>query len=142
MHRPRCRPRPAKFSVHRGSRLHPLHAPLIQFVSNDPRLRPVAPAPRQKKVDRLRAEVPRLALQAASPNGGTLQDLAKQVLEIADRGLARRARLNRMGDTEQGFLNPLREIAASGLTNADRMLALYHGAWGGDAANVYAAESY
>jgi glutamate--cysteine ligase len=92
--------------------------------------------------DRLRSEVPRLALQAASPNGGTLQDLAKQVLEIADRGLARRARLNRMGDTEQGFLNPLREIANSGLTNADRMLALYHGAWGGDVANVYAAESY
>ncbi len=92
--------------------------------------------------DRLRAEVPRLALQAASPNGGTLQDLAKQVLEIADRGLARRARLNRMGDTEQGFLNPLREIAASGLTNADRMLTLYNGAWGGDVAKAYAAESY
>jgi glutamate--cysteine ligase len=92
--------------------------------------------------ERLRAEVPRLALQAASPGGGTLQDLAKQVLEIADRGLARRARLNRMGDTEQGFLNPLREIAASGMTNADRMLALYNGAWGGDVSKVYAAESY
>jgi len=92
--------------------------------------------------DRLRAEVPRLALKAASPNGGTLQDLAKAVLDIADAGLGRRARLNRMGDTEQGFLNPLREIAASGLTNADRMMALYEGAWGGDVANVYAAESY
>ena len=92
--------------------------------------------------DRLRAEVPRLALQAASPNGGTLQDLAKQVLAIADAGLARRARLNRMGDTEQGFLNPLREIADSGKTNADRMLDLYHGAWGGDVSKVYASESY
>ncbi len=92
--------------------------------------------------DRLRAEVPRLALQAASPNGGTLQDLAKQVLAIADAGLARRARLNRMGDTEQGFLNPLREIAASGKTNSDRMLALYQGAWGGDVTQAYAAESY
>jgi glutamate--cysteine ligase len=92
--------------------------------------------------DRLRAEVPRLGLQAAAPGGGTVQDLAKQVLEIADAGLARRARLNRMGDTEQGFLNPLREIAASGLTNADRMLALYEGAWGGDVRQVYAAESY
>jgi glutamate--cysteine ligase len=47
-----------------------------------------------------------------------------------------------MGDTEQGFLNPLREIAESGLTNADRMLALYHGTWGGDVGQVYAAESY
>jgi glutamate--cysteine ligase len=91
---------------------------------------------------RLRAEVPRLALQAASPNGGTLQDLASQVLAIADRGLARRNRQNRMGDTEQGFLNPLREIATTGMTNADRMLALYEGAWGGDIARVYDAESY
>ena len=92
--------------------------------------------------DRLRAEVPRLALQADSPNGGTVQDLAKQVLAIADAGLARRARLNRMGDTEQGFLNPMREIAASGKTNADRMLDLYNGAWGGDVSKLYAVESY
>jgi glutamate--cysteine ligase len=92
--------------------------------------------------DRLRTEVPRLGLQAASPNGGTLQDLARTVLGVADQGLARRARLNKMGDTEQGFLNPLREIAESGLTNADRMLALYHGAWGGDVSKVYASESF
>jgi glutamate--cysteine ligase len=92
--------------------------------------------------DRLRTEVPRLGLQAASPNGGTLQDLARTVLDIADKGLARRARLNKMGDTEQGFLNPLREIAESGLTNADRMLALYNGEWGGDVSRIYAAESY
>ncbi len=92
--------------------------------------------------DRLRAEVPRLALGAASPNGGTLQDLAKTVLAIADAGLARRARLNRAGDTEQGFLNPLREIAASGLTNADRMLAAFNGPWQGDVGAVYGSESY
>jgi len=91
---------------------------------------------------RLREEVPRLAMQAASPNGGTLQDLSKQVLAVADAGLARRARLNAAGDSEQGFLAPLHEIAASGLTNADRMLAAYANQWGGDVAAVYAAESY
>ena len=91
---------------------------------------------------RLRDEVPRLALRASSPNGGTLQDLAKQVLTIADAGLAARARLNGAGDSEQGFLAPLHEIAASGLTNADRMLAAYNGRWGGDVAAVYAEESY
>ena len=91
---------------------------------------------------RLREEVPRLALQAASPNGGTLQDLAKAVLVIADAGLAARARLNGAGDTEQGFLGPLHEIAASGMTNADRMLAAYEGRWGGDVSAVYAEESY
>ncbi len=91
---------------------------------------------------RLRAEVPRLALQAASPNGGTLQDLAKSVLALADGGLARRARLNGSGDTEQGFLNPLHDMAASGITNADKMLAAFHGRWGGDISKVYDEESY
>ena len=92
--------------------------------------------------DRLRAEVPRLALAATSPNGGTLQDLAKAVLAVADGGLARRARLNGAGDSEAGFLAPLHEIAASGQTNADRMLAAFHGRWAGSVAPIYAEESY
>jgi len=91
---------------------------------------------------RLRAEVPRLALQAASPNGGTLQDLAKAVLAVADGGLARRARLNGSGDSEQGFLGPLHKIAASGRTNADEMLAAFEGRWGGDISKIYGEESY
>ncbi len=91
---------------------------------------------------RLRDEVPKLALKAASPNGGTLQELARVVLDIADRGLAARARLNGAGDSEQGFLAPLHEIAASGLTNADRMLEAWHGRWHGDVAAVYAEDSY
>jgi glutamate--cysteine ligase len=92
--------------------------------------------------DRLRREVPALALGAASPNGGTLQDLGREVLKIADAGLAARARLNTAGDSEQGFLNPLREIVASGLTNADRLLGLYNGVWGGDVSRVYDTEAY
>ena len=92
--------------------------------------------------DRLRREVPALALGAASPNGGTLKDLAAEVLKISDAGLAARARLNNAGDTEQGFLNPLRQIVASGMTTADRLLALYNGSWGGDISRVYEAESY
>jgi len=87
---------------------------------------------------RLRDEVPKLALKAASPDGGTLQDLAKRVLKIADAGLARRARLNRMGDSEQGFLNPLREIAESGMTNAELLLARYKGSTD----FIYETESY
>ncbi|WP_439534140.1 glutamate--cysteine ligase [Polymorphobacter sp.] len=87
---------------------------------------------------RLRDDVPRLALKAPSPLGGSLQALAKQVLAIADAGLARRARQNRMGDSEQGFLNPLREIADSGLTNAERLLARYEGSTD----FIYETESY
>ena len=86
--------------------------------------------------------MPALALGAASPNGGTLKALAADVLKIADAGLAARARLNSAGDTEQGFLNPLREIVASGMTNADRLLALYNGPWGGDISRIYETEAY
>lgn len=90
---------------------------------------------------RLRREVPALALAAASPSGGTLKGLAAQVLDIADVGLAARRRLDASGDTEQGFLNPLREIAASGLTNADRLLARFEGEWAGDLGPLYASEA-
>jgi glutamate--cysteine ligase len=89
---------------------------------------------------RLRAEVPGLALAATSPNGGTLQSLARQLLAIADRGLAARARLNRAGDSEQGFLGPLHDIAETGLTNADRLLARF--AETGSTDFTYESESF
>ena len=91
---------------------------------------------------RVRDEVPRLGLKATIPGGGTLQDLAKQVMKVADLGLKNRARLNAAGDSEQGFLNPLHTIAESGQTPADRLLEAYHGRWGGDLSKLYAEESY
>ena len=33
-------------------------------------------------------------------------------------------------------------MAATGVTNADKMLAAFHGRWGGDVSKVYAEESY
>ena len=92
--------------------------------------------------NRIRADVPRLALKTIGPRGRSFQQLAQQVLAIADAGLARRARLNGAGDSEAGYLAPLHEIAASGLTPADRMLAAYYGRWAGDVSNVYADESF
>jgi glutamate--cysteine ligase len=92
--------------------------------------------------DRLRREVPKLALKAASPNGGTLRDLAREVLTIADAGLQARGRLNNAGDSEQGFLNPLHEIVDSGLTPAERLLEAYHGRWKGDLTKVYDEASF
>ncbi len=92
--------------------------------------------------DRLRREVPKLGLKAAAPGGGSLRELAGRVLAIADRGLQVRARLNGAGDSEQGYLDPLRRIVDSGLTPADELLAAYHGRWGGDLSRVYAEESF
>ena len=85
----------------------------------------------------LRSAVPRLALDAPLPGGGTLHDLAGPVVEIARSGLAARGRLNQSGDNETGFLETLEEIAASGKVPAQRLLDMYHGAWNGDVSRVY-----
>jgi glutamate--cysteine ligase len=90
----------------------------------------------------LRDDVPRLALDAQAPGGGTLHALAKEVLKIADAGLKSRARLNGAGDSEQSFLNPLHEIVASGKVPAQRLLDKYHGEWGGDLSRVYEDMSF
>ena len=90
----------------------------------------------------IRAGVPRRALKTVGPRGRSFQQLAREVLALADRGLANRARLNASGDSEQGFLAPLHEIASSGITPAERMLEAYHGRWGGDVSRIYAEESF
>ena len=90
----------------------------------------------------LRDEVPAKALAAASPCGGTLHDVAREVLKIADAGLKARARLNGAGDSEQSFLNPLHDIVASGKVPAQRLLDRYHGEWNGDVSRVYGEMSF
>ncbi|WP_380872833.1 glutamate--cysteine ligase [Sphingomonas sp. DBB INV C78] len=86
---------------------------------------------------RIRAEVPKLGLQAKGPRGRTFQQLGKEILTIADAGLSARAKLNGAGDSEQGYLDPVREIIESGKTPAERLLDKYHGEWGGDVSRVY-----
>ena len=90
----------------------------------------------------LRHAVPREALEAAVPGGGTMRDLAGEVLDVATAGLSARAQLNASGDNESGFLDPLREVVATGKTFADRLLERYHGAWHGDVAHVYDEYSF
>ncbi|WP_309603500.1 glutamate--cysteine ligase [Sphingomonas sp.] len=90
----------------------------------------------------LRHAVPAEALDARVPGGGTMRDLAGEVLEIATAGLSARAQLNASGDNESGFLDPLREVVSSGMTFADRLLERYHGEWQGDVSRVYEEYSF
>jgi glutamate--cysteine ligase len=90
----------------------------------------------------MRHAVPREALDAPAPGGRTVGDLSKQVIDIAAGGLARRARLNSSGDNEVGFLDPLRDVIATGRTFADRLLERYHRDWEGDVSRVYAEYSF
>jgi glutamate--cysteine ligase len=90
----------------------------------------------------LRASVPKLGLDAPLPGGGTLRDIAGEVLSIARSGLAARGRLNAGGDNETGYLEPLAEIVAAGKVPAERLLDLYHGEWSGDVSRVYGVKSF
>ena len=90
----------------------------------------------------LRGAVPKLALKARVPGGGTMHDLARTVIDIAAGGLNRRAQLNSIGDNESGFLDPLREVVASGMAPADRLLERFHGEWNGDLSRVYDEMSF
>ncbi|UYY57679.1 glutamate--cysteine ligase [Sphingomonas sp. S2-65] len=85
----------------------------------------------------LRSAVPKLGLDAPLPGGGTLKDVAGQVLDIATAGLKARARMNASGDNESGFLDPLREIVRTGKVPAQVLLDRFNGDWNGDISRVY-----
>ncbi len=79
----------------------------------------------------LRDAAPRLGL--ATPfRGRTLREVALEVLAIARAGLKARAVLDEAGRDEGVHLDLLDEIAASGRTQADRLLEAYRGEWAGD----------
>jgi len=91
--------------------------------------------------EQLRNDAPRLGLDAKIPGknrrGGTMQDLGKEALAIAHKGLAARGRLNASGDNETGYLETLDEIVKSGKVPAQRLLDAYAKDWGEDVSKVY-----
>jgi glutamate--cysteine ligase len=91
--------------------------------------------------ERLREDVARIGLKA-EVGGRTVQDVAKDMLAIAREGLKRRNRLSGGLVDESGYLAELDEIAASGITPAERLLELYNGPWAGDASKVFEAFAY
>jgi glutamate--cysteine ligase len=92
--------------------------------------------------EELRRAVPRLALDTLTPDGEPLGKFAGRVLDIAAGGLTRRARLNSAGDNEGGFLDPLHDVVATGMTPADRLLARFNGEWAGDVRRIYDEMSF
>ena len=84
----------------------------------------------------LRDAVPRTAM-GTQWGGGTLRDLARDVLAAARDGLHARAAELGIAD-ESPYLDPLDAIAAGGPTQAEHWLARYHGAWREDATKIFA----
>ncbi|HEY9092162.1 glutamate--cysteine ligase [Parasphingorhabdus sp.] len=92
--------------------------------------------------EELRNAVPKQGLSAPLPRGGTMLDLASEILDIASAGLTARGRLNSSGDNESGFLDPLREVVATGKSPAAQLLDRYHGEWNGDLSRIYDEMSF
>jgi glutamate--cysteine ligase len=89
----------------------------------------------------LRAEVPKRGLRTPF-RGGTVQDLAKEMLELADAGLKGRAEEDWFGQDERQFLTALLGIAESGRTPAEEKLELFHGRWRGSVDPIFAEFAY
>jgi glutamate--cysteine ligase len=79
----------------------------------------------------MRDAVPRQGFKVPFRNT-TVHDIAHRMLEISSAGLKCRAALDSGGMSEDGFLNPLRELVARGYTRAEELLKNYYGSWGRD----------
>ena len=85
----------------------------------------------------LRGQVPAQGLHTRW-RSGTLRDLARDVLAIAQDGLRSRRQGGGAVTDETSALDPLADIIAGGPTPAEHWLARYHGAWRGDASRIFA----
>ncbi len=95
----------------------------------------------QETYEQLRFDVTKHGLE--TPLGdGTLQDLAKEVLEISAMGLRNRNRLDAGGSDESGFLSTLNAFAQTGRTSAVQLLEAYNTRWNGSVMPVYDEYAY
>ncbi|MBT6095925.1 MAG: glutamate--cysteine ligase [Rhodospirillaceae bacterium] len=95
----------------------------------------------QEERDSLRDNVPEHALNTPF-RGGTVRDIALDVLEFAHAGLKRRSRLDSIGLDETHYLKPLFLIAESGITPAEEMLRAYERRWHGEVDPVFQEYAY
>jgi glutamate--cysteine ligase len=79
----------------------------------------------------LRNDVPRLGLQAPF-RSTTVRAIAREALAISHGGLKARARVNVKSQDETIYLEPLKEIVASGRTVADELIDRYERQWKGN----------
>lgn len=89
----------------------------------------------------LRELAPKYALEGKA-SVGSIADIAKKMVALADQGLKARNVQDTNGRDESHFLAPLHEINQTGKTLADKMLEDYHGKWGGKLAPLYDQYSY
>jgi glutamate--cysteine ligase len=84
----------------------------------------------------LRNAVPRLALKAPFRRF-KLQEIAREVVAMAQSGLKARARLDASGIDERTYLEPVEGIVESGRTVAEELLEAYEQKWARDIDRVF-----
>ncbi len=89
----------------------------------------------------LRDDVPRLALKTPFRNG-TVLGIARAAVDLASAGLKARGHAGLDSADETVFLQALMDITASGQTEAERLLARYHGDWKGDVRPIFTEGAY
>jgi glutamate--cysteine ligase len=94
-------------------------------------------AQRQK----LRDDVPRIGF-AAAVRGQSVLQLAKTTIALADKGLARRRRLDARGQDERRYLRQIEDYVARGITPAEELLEKFHGPWGHSVEPVFKEYAY
>ena len=94
-------------------------------------------AERQK----LRDDVPRLGF-AARVGGQSVLQLAKTTIALADKGLARRRRLDVRGQDETRYLRQIEDYVVRGITPAEELLEKFHGPWGHSVEPVFKEYAY
>jgi len=72
----------------------------------------------------------------------TVLELARRMLEISGEGLRRRASLDSAGMSEDGFINPLRELVARGQTRAEELLHSFQNEWKGDMSKLFSEYNF
>jgi glutamate--cysteine ligase len=90
---------------------------------------------------KLRDDVPRLGF-AAAVGGQSVLQLAKTTIELADKGLGRRRRLDVRGQDETRYLREIEKYVARGITPAEELLEKFHGPWGHSVEPVFKEYAY
>lgn len=90
----------------------------------------------EEERETLREQVPRLALKTPFRTV-TVREIARDMLQIARRGLRRRANINAASQDETIYLDPLDEVAITGRTLADELIGRFQGPWHEDIDYVF-----
>ena len=94
-----------------------------------------------EEVREMRDAVPAQALNTMFRNRSLLE-VARETLAISRQGLRNRARKNRDGYDETGFLSTLDEVVARGTTSSQEMLTAFNTRWGGSIEPVFMEYAY